>query len=71
MAYVPILSVLRRVSSEDEFSVTCLGRIASGLIASGIPSSGELRLGLCPGFAELLDETAGVTGKIASRIPGE
>ena len=69
MALIPVLAVLRRVSSsEDEWPESTLQRVAAELVAAGLQTLRELRLGFPPEEGRRREEIRGLAGEVAAKL---
>ena len=66
---VPVVAVLRRVaSSEDAWPEATLQRVSLELVAAGLPSSREMRLGFPPQEERRREEVRGLAAELAATL---
>ena len=68
MALKHVLTVLRQVSSKEDWPEFRLQRISLELCACGLPTSRELRLGFPPDTERRRDEIRGLAGEVAVKL---
>mgnify|MGYP003335547236 CR=1 FL=1 len=64
----PVIAVLRQVSSDGDWPEATLRRISAELVAVGLQTSRELRLGFPPDQERRRDEVRGLAGEIAAKL---